>query len=177
MKLAIEITKKQLITFFVALGVTLSLVWISYYFYVSNRTFEYNGRRYHPGESFKSADGCNTCSFDENGQMMCTLMACDTDDSDLDQSINIAFSHHDGAYYYSGMIQKPTPCDTVSSDYVIRESYPEQVDLNFTIQSSDQICAQVISDEPVSGQIPVSEKAKIQVYINGELQPGKGINE
>lgn len=176
MKLVIKITKKQSLVISTILILTFSLIWIIYFHYEFNKTFEYNGHRYHAGESFKSIDECNTCSFDENGQIMCTLMACSTDDTDINQSINITFSYHDKAYYYSGTIQKPTPCDEVTSDYVIRESYPEQVDLNFVIQDSGQICTQVISQETISGQIPVSEKAKIQVYINDKLQPEKGVN-
>lgn len=176
MKTSIEISKKRMLRFLIVLITILVIAGIGLTFYKSNITYKYNGHRYHPGESFKSADGCNTCSFDDNGQMMCTLMACDTDDSNTNQLINISFNYHNDAYFYSGTIQKPTICHKVKSDFIIRESFPEQVDLRFTIEDSGEICAQVIGEEEISGQIPVSEKAKIQVYINDELQPGKGTN-
>ena len=41
---------------------------------------EYDGETYSVGESFDAADGCNSCSCDEeDGEAMvsCTLMACD----------------------------------------------------------------------------------------------------
>jgi hypothetical protein len=39
-------------------------------------TCEYNGETYFVGESFPSADGCNTCGCQEGGKVACTLMAC-----------------------------------------------------------------------------------------------------
>ncbi len=36
----------------------------------------YNGVTHEVGTSFKSTDGCNTCSCDADGQVACTLMAC-----------------------------------------------------------------------------------------------------
>lgn len=35
----------------------------------------YNGKKYQPGESFASGDGCNRCSC-QNGKIVCTLMGC-----------------------------------------------------------------------------------------------------
>ncbi|KAL3869867.1 hypothetical protein ACJMK2_042494 [Sinanodonta woodiana] len=35
----------------------------------------YNGITYQSGDSFKSSDGCNTCSCND-GMVFCTLMAC-----------------------------------------------------------------------------------------------------
>ena len=37
----------------------------------------YEGKRYAAGDSFPSADGCNSCSCSEGGQVACTLRACD----------------------------------------------------------------------------------------------------
>lgn len=48
---------------------------------------EYNGQTYGPGEGFPSDDGCNSCSCSENGEVACTLMACeDTNDQQMDQN-------------------------------------------------------------------------------------------
>ena len=84
-------------------------------------------------------------------------------------TLDITFSYDNNAYKYTGIVQKPTPCHEVSTEVVIRESYPEQVDLNVDIDNTDQICAQVIEEEEISGEIPVSKDATIQVYLNGEL--------
>jgi len=37
---------------------------------------QYNGKTYKSGDSFPAEDGCNTCGC-EDGEVMCTLMACD----------------------------------------------------------------------------------------------------
>jgi hypothetical protein len=36
----------------------------------------YNGQEYNAGDSFASDDGCNSCSCDEDGMVLCTEMAC-----------------------------------------------------------------------------------------------------
>lgn len=44
-------------------------------------TCEYIGETYSNGDSFDAADGCNSCSCDEEdgeARVSCTLMACDT---------------------------------------------------------------------------------------------------
>lgn len=40
-------------------------------------TCTYQGQEFKPSESVPSIDGCNTCSCSDNGQVACTLMACD----------------------------------------------------------------------------------------------------
>jgi len=37
---------------------------------------EYGEKKYKSGESFKATDGCNSCGCN-NGEVACTLMACD----------------------------------------------------------------------------------------------------
>jgi hypothetical protein len=44
-------------------------------------TCDYNGQSYRPGEGFMDADGCNSCSCTETGEVACTAMACDSDDA------------------------------------------------------------------------------------------------
>lgn len=43
-------------------------------------TCTYQGTTFKPGETVPSVDGCNSCSCDESGQVMCTLMACEVAD-------------------------------------------------------------------------------------------------
>ncbi len=43
---------------------------------VTQEVCELNGETYQIGESFKSADGCNTCSCQSAGVIACTEMAC-----------------------------------------------------------------------------------------------------
>lgn len=42
----------------------------------STVTCKYNGKVYKAGENFKSFDGCNTCSCDKYGRVICTKRAC-----------------------------------------------------------------------------------------------------
>ncbi len=144
--------------------------------YQANRTYEYNGQQYRAGESFRDVEGCNTCSFDANGQLQCTLMACDIDGVRPDEPIDIEFSYANGAYSYSATIQKPTPCHTVESDVIVRESLPEQVDVRFVVKDSGEMCIQVIDEETVTGEILVSEAALIRVFVNDQVQAGQGVN-
>lgn len=37
----------------------------------------YEGKYYSPGQGFPASDGCNSCSCSPNGQVACTLMACE----------------------------------------------------------------------------------------------------
>lgn len=171
--------KKTLILLGIFVLVVIASVLI-YFFVYKNLTqkFEYNGKLYRPEEGFMHEDGCNTCSFDKKGSMLCTLIACNVDDGDStgDEQVYIDFTYENGKYLYSGTVQKPTPCDTVEVNAVIRESFPEQVTFAITTKSSDQICAQVITEEEISGEIAVSEQAVIEVTLNGEAVEGAGIN-
>ena len=40
---------------------------------------EWNGKTYARGMTFAAGDGCNTCTCGEDGQVACTLIACQTD--------------------------------------------------------------------------------------------------
>jgi hypothetical protein len=50
-------------------------------------TCEYNGQIFKTGDSFKSGDGCNTCSCNE-GSIICTKMAC------------LGLCNYEGVIYY-----------------------------------------------------------------------------
>ena len=176
--------KKILILLSVFLLVALVSVLV-YFFVYKNLTqkFEYNGKFYRPGEGFIHEDGCNSCSFDRKGAMMCTLIACNDNDGTDDngsgvdeETVDLTFTYEDGKYLYSGTVQKPTPCDTIEVDAVIRESFPEQVTLAITTKPSDGICAQVISEETIEGEIAVSQQAVIEVTYNGKVVEGEGVN-
>ena len=59
-------------------------------------TCEYDGKEYAAGESFDANDDCNTCSCLEDGQAVCTLMACETEGACEDQSCSASCIHDDG---------------------------------------------------------------------------------
>jgi hypothetical protein len=37
---------------------------------------DYDGKHYNTGDSFLAADGCNQCSCQQDGKVICTLIAC-----------------------------------------------------------------------------------------------------
>src|SRR6185437_449795 len=39
----------------------------------------YNGTRHAAGESFPASDGCNTCTCEANGSVVCTTLGCGTE--------------------------------------------------------------------------------------------------
>ena len=179
--------KKILILLGVFAFVVIFSVLVYFFVYKSlTQRFEYNGKFYRTGEDFMHEDGCNSCSFTKKGELVCTLIACDSDadddgnpndDPDTNgKQVALDFTYEDGKYLYTGTVQKPAPCDSVEVDAVIRESFPEQVTLQITTQASDQICIQVISEEEIEGEIQVSEQAMIEVTYNGDVVESEGVN-
>jgi hypothetical protein len=53
---------------------------------------EVNGQTYTVGESFPATDGCNSCSCDENLQIVCTAMACEATTS-ANQYQNVKYNY------------------------------------------------------------------------------------
>lgn len=160
---------KKYYPIFVISLIVLSAV-IGVLLFQANRTYEYDGQQYRAGESFRDIEGCNTCSFDANGQLQCTLLACYPDGLPPEDTVDIKLNYKAGAYIYKGTLQKPTPCHEVESEVVVRESFPEQVDLRFTVKDSGQSCIQVIEEAVVTGEIRVSKEASIRVFVNNKIQ-------
>lgn len=61
----------------------------------------------------------------------------------------------------------PTPCDDITFDALIRESYPEQVVITGYPKKMDPdtVCIQVIKDFEKTGTVNASEKAVFQLII------------
>ena len=82
-----------------------------------------------------------------------------------------------GTHTFSGTVDMPTPCDSLSVDALLRESYPEQIVLQFTAQSSvdtsEIACAQVITPQDFSISVDAAKNATVSAELNGyavELQ-------
>lgn len=62
-------------------------------FQIYNSTYakkcQYNGASYDFGANFKSIDGCNTCSCGQNGEAVCTEMACITGTPTVSPTITV----------------------------------------------------------------------------------------
>lgn len=59
------------------------------------RGCEQDGKHFDAGESFPSADGCNTCSCTENGQIFCTLRACVAPDGGVADGCDYNGDHYE----------------------------------------------------------------------------------
>ncbi len=85
-----EELKKERSSFLLSLCITLGTIVIGLTSYIVYTTdfkqeklrCEYGGWAYAHGESFPSTDGCNQCSCN-NGDVVCTLMACEKPEEDL----------------------------------------------------------------------------------------------
>jgi len=85
------------------------------------------------------------------------------------ESINFDVTYEEGSYEYSGIVSLPNPCYSLSTEAIVRESYPEQVTLLFTTtyNSDGKMCAQVINDVPFRIIFDASEEASINAVFNG----------
>ena len=74
-----------------------------------------------------------------------------------------------GTHTYSGAIDKPTPCYSLETEALVRESFPEQVTLRFTLRppKPDVSCAQVITPAPFKIIFDASAEAKVDAALNG----------
>ena len=82
--------------------------------------------------------------------------------------VSLDFEYKEDTYFYSGTVQKPTPCDVVDVESLIFETFPEKVKMDITIEKSDAVCIQVIDEEEISGEFKVDKAATIRVFLDGE---------
>ncbi|MEX0616849.1 MAG: hypothetical protein WD231_03515 [Candidatus Woykebacteria bacterium] len=83
--------------------------------------------------------------------------------------LSISVILDDGKLTYTGTVKVPTPCHSVKHDALVAESYPEQVQIKLTTLNPDptQVCAQVVANKKFSGEVQVSSKATISIYLDG----------
>jgi hypothetical protein len=93
-------------------------------------------------------------------------------------AIPVNQAYADGKHYIAGILTLPDPCYEIDSEVVIRESYPEQVDINLTTPRSGDPCATVLTDKAFEVEFEASEDAEINAFLNGSavelLESGKG---
>jgi hypothetical protein len=84
--------------------------------------------------------------------------------------LTLKTTYENGFLKYSGAVQLPTPCHQLKDQSGVMESYPEQVRIQLVVEPppSGTVCTQVITEKEFSGQVKVSEKATISVYLNGK---------
>jgi hypothetical protein len=73
----------------------------------------------------------------------------------------------DGVHTFVGEITMPTPCDLIDVTSVVRESYPEQIDLAFTVINNADVCAQVLTQQRFMVTAIASEAATVTATFMG----------
>lgn len=75
----------------------------------------------------------------------------------------------DGTHTIVGELLMPTPCDLLTTDVSIAESFPEQVTVLFdVINNSEGLCAQVITPQRFRVSFDASRDATIGATFRGE---------
>ena len=74
----------------------------------------------------------------------------------------------EGTHVVAGEIDVPTPCHLLETDVIIRESFPEQVTIQFEVSTLAEVCTQVITPARFKVEFKVSENARISGTLNGE---------
>jgi hypothetical protein len=73
----------------------------------------------------------------------------------------------DTPHTIAGEIALPTPCDLVDHDVFVRESYPEQVQIDFKIVNEADVCAAVVTTQRFKVVFEASKDARISARLNG----------
>lgn len=73
----------------------------------------------------------------------------------------------DGTHTFAGVIDMPTPCHLLEAAVVVRESYPEQVGINFSVINNADVCAQVITPQRFLVSAAASKEAEIVATWEG----------
>ncbi len=68
----------------------------------------------------------------------------------------------DGVHTFAGELVLPTPCDLLEVDTVVRESFPEQIVLDFNVINNSEMCAQVMTTQRFMTQ-PITASAEATV--------------
>lgn len=81
--------------------------------------------------------------------------------------ISVTHQFKSGLHTYVGVINAPTPCHSVSGEAVVKESYPEQVDIRIETKESEEICAQVVTTKKFKVSFSASESPVVRAFLNG----------
>lgn len=75
----------------------------------------------------------------------------------------------DGQHTFAGVIDMPTPCDLLTVDVRVAESFPEQIFLDFNVVNNAETCASVITPQRfLSTTVQASEGASVQATFKGK---------
>ena len=75
----------------------------------------------------------------------------------------------DGLHTFVGELEMPTPCDLVDANSMVKESFPEQIQLDFTVINNSQMCEEVITAQRFLVEARASKEATISATFMGRV--------
>jgi hypothetical protein len=73
----------------------------------------------------------------------------------------------DGVHTIVGELSLPTPCDLLTTDALVAESYPEQVTFAFSVINTTEVCAQVVTTQRFKVEATASQAANLKATFMG----------
>jgi hypothetical protein len=84
----------------------------------------------------------------------------------------------DAKHYFDGVthtfvgeIDLPTPCDLLTTKSIVRESSPEQIELDFKVINNADLCIQQITTQRFSVTATASKEAEVSAVFMGRVIP------
>lgn len=74
----------------------------------------------------------------------------------------------DGVHTIVGEIALPTPCDLLTTESVVAESFPEQVSFDFDVVNTTSACAQMITNQRFKVEATASNQANLRARFMGQ---------
>jgi hypothetical protein len=74
----------------------------------------------------------------------------------------------DGVHTIVGEVMMPTPCDLLTYEAVVAESFPEQITYNFGVINNSEVCAQVVTPQRFLVTASASVEATQRATFNGQ---------
>jgi hypothetical protein len=74
----------------------------------------------------------------------------------------------DGVHTIVGEVMMPTPCDLLTYEAVVAESFPEQITYNFGVINNSEVCAQVVTPQRFLVTATASAEATHAATFNGQ---------
>jgi hypothetical protein len=74
----------------------------------------------------------------------------------------------DGVHTIVGEVMMPTPCDLLTYEATVAESFPEQITYNFGVINNSELCAQVVTPQRFLITASASAEATHRATFNGQ---------
>lgn len=75
----------------------------------------------------------------------------------------------DGVHTLAGEVVMPTPCDLLTTEAMVAESYPEQVTVDFSVINNAEFCAEVETPQRFKVSFTASAEATISALFNNRV--------